>query len=131
MLSGRYRSEFFTRHFKANRSGFCTSATCENVNGTLEHILMSCPAYNVTREEQFNLCLSKTVMFPHLHGFIKEILHADEDTKTQFFLEPMAFQVIRQECSNHGLHYLGTISYLSRSFVFSIHREFIKRINNN
>ena len=128
MLSGRYRSEFFTRHFKVNSNGLCSANTCENVMGTLEHILMSCPAYNNTREQQFALCLSKTVMFPFLHGFIRAILNADEYVKTQFFLEPLAFPAIREESRSHGQQYLSTLSYLCRSFVFSIHREFLKRL---
>ena len=130
MLSGRYRSEFFCRHFKANHSGLCSSPTCEDVAGTLEHILISCPAYSITRDEQFSLCLSNTVMFPFLHGFIRQIINSDENTKAQFFLEPLAFEVIRQESNNHGMHYLSTLNYICRSFVFSIHREYINRIKN-
>ena len=130
MLSGRYRSEFFCRHFKATHSGLCSSPTCEDVAGTLEHILISCPAYSITRDEQFSLCLSNTVMFPFLHGFIRQIINSDENTKAQFFLEPLAFEVIRQESNNHGMHYLSTLNYICRSFVFSIHREYINRIKN-
>ena len=51
MLSGRYRTDYLTRHWsKSNPSGHCLLPGCVgDQHGTLEHILLHCPALSEAR----------------------------------------------------------------------------------
>ena len=131
MISGRFRSEMFCRHFKKdNKSGNCTAPGCFNQKGTLEHILVSCPHLEAIRELMFTMCLEKTVMFPSLHQLVREVMISSEEVKAQFFIEPLAFPLVRQECMVFGQQYIMTVSYITRTFVFNINREYQKRFKN-
>ena len=45
MLSGRYRTDRLMRHWsKSNPHGLCRLPGCSGEQGTLHHILLSCPA---------------------------------------------------------------------------------------
>jgi hypothetical protein len=59
--------------------------------GTLEHLLVTCPALDTVRERLYTMWLERTVMFPELHSTILEVLKSDENLKVQFILEPLAF----------------------------------------
>jgi len=131
MISGRFRTEMFCQHFnKDNKSGNCTAADCVNQKGTLEHILVSCPSLETVRERMFAMCLEKTVMFPSLHQFIRDVLTSDEEVKTLFFIEPLAFPLVRHGCMVFGQQYILTVSYITRTFVFNINREYQKRFQH-
>ena len=114
---------------KDNKSGNCTAADCVNQKGTLEHILMSCPSLETVRERMFAMCLEKTVMFPSLHQFIRDVLTSDEEVKTLFFIEPLAFPLVRHDYVVFGQQYILTVSYITRTFVFNINREYQKRFH--
>ena len=128
MISGRFRTEMFCRYFnKENKQGYCTAPGCNEVPGTLEHVLVTCPALDSTRERMYQMSLDKTVMFPSLHQLIREILVSDEETKTMFFIEPLAFDLVKQDALQIGGHYIKTVSYISRTFVFCMYRDYIQR----
>ena len=128
MMSGRFRTEMFCRHFSTeNKHGYCTAPGCNEVPGTLEHVLATCPALDPTRERMYLMCLDKTVMFPSLHQLIRDILVSDEETKTMFFIEPLAFDLVKQDAENIGSHYIKTVSYITRTFVFRMYRDYIQR----
>ena len=85
MISGRFRTEMFCRHFsKDNKHGNCSAPGCSNVPGTLEHISVTCPFLDQVREEMYTMCLEKTVIFPSLHQLIRNILTLTEEVKAQF-----------------------------------------------
>ena len=118
----------FCRHFsKDNKHGNCSAPGCSNVPGTLEHILVTCPFLDQVREEMFTMCLEKTVMFPSLHQLIRNILTSNEEVKAQFFIEPLAFPLVRHEANFIGPQHIMTVSYITRTFVFNINREYKKR----
>ena len=59
-LSSQYKCAQLTRHWSpANPNGLCTSPQCYefNVVESLDHILLSCPSYNTTRQNMVNLIL--------------------------------------------------------------------------
>ena len=131
MLSGRYRTEMFCRHFSSNKEGFCAAPCCTRVPGSLEHLLATCPALAATREKLFTIILSETVMFPTLHSCLKDIFSADESTITSFFLEPLTFPDIMHDATTIGYQFIQTISYISRTFLFYIHREYVMCLKTN
>ena len=124
MISGRFRSEALCRHWSTNRSGYCRAPTCYQIYGTLEHLLVSCPALESVRERLYTMWLDRSVMFPSLHVTIRDILASDENQKVQFILEPLAFPDIFQSFKIHGNRFIQQLSYLTRTFVFYIDREY-------
>ena len=126
MLSGRYRTDMLCRHWNnSNRSGYCRSTLCDKIPGTLEHIIASCPALKSVRERLFSKWLHDTVMFPSLHSTIRAVLAAGESQITQFVLEPLAFPEIMAGIQNAGPHYITQLMYLTRTFAYYIHRDYI------
>ena len=106
MISGRYRTEMLCRHWNSsNRSGYCKSPLCNEIPGTLEHVIAKCPALSSVRERLFRKLLHDTVMFPTLHSNIRDILISDEATLTQFVLEPLSFPQIMADSQSSGPHY--------------------------
>ena len=65
MVSGRFRSEALCRHWSANRHGYCRAPSCHQVYGTLEHLLVSCPALDTVREGLYSMWLERSVIFLH------------------------------------------------------------------
>ena len=126
MISGRFRSEMFCRRFSNNSHGYCLSPLCHNVAGTMEHILVTCPSFNVLREYLCSMCLKHTVMFPVLHQTVKDVLNCNEETKVQFFLEPMSFHAVKSAALTYGPQFLQTTCYITRTFVFWMNREYKK-----
>ena len=133
MASGRYRSDMLCRHWSRNRSGFCIAPSCTQTSGTLEHLLVSCPAHSSARERLYQMWLEKSVMFPNLHATIKAILVSPAPTIAQFILEPLAFQLILSDFLTLGDKYAQQLAYMTRTFAFYIHREHQKllKIYNN
>ena len=68
--------------------------------------------------------LERSVMFPSLHAFIRDTLNSDEDQKVQFILEPLAFPEIFESFKIHGYRFIEQLSYLTRTFVFYIDKEY-------
>ena len=126
MISGRFRSEMFCRRFSNNSHGYCLSPYCHNVAGTMEHILVTCPSFNVLREYLYSMCLKRTVMFPVLHQTVKDVLNSNEETKVQFFLEPLSFHAVRGAALSYGPQFVQTTCYITRTFVFWMNREYKK-----
>ena len=52
MISGRYRSDRFVRHFIPGSDGNCTLCS-ENVPGNIDHILVECVSLSDVREQLF------------------------------------------------------------------------------
>ena len=126
MVSGRYRSEMLCRHWSSNRAGYCRAPSCNQVPGTLEHLLVTCPALNAVRERLYTMWLERTVMFPALHSTIRDVLGSDENTIAQFILEPLAFPQLSKCFKFYGQRFIDQLSYITRTFSFYIHREYQK-----
>ena len=123
MMSGRYRTEMLCRFWSDNRSGFCNSSTCNQVHGSLEHLLVVCPGLDQARSRLYQMWLSRSVQFPPLHSLIREVLDSSPTVITQFILEPMAFPLIRLLTQQHGNQFICQVYYLTRTFAYNMHRE--------
>ena len=129
MASGRYRTEMLCRHWNNNKAGHCKSPTCQQIPGTLEHLLVACQGLTETRERMYLMWLEKSVMFPVLHSTIREVLDCDEEQIVQFILEPLAFPQLLSAYKIHGQAFINQLSYLTRTYAFNIHREYQKLID--
>ena len=67
-------------------------------------------------------------MFPGLHQLIRDILVSDPTDVVQFVLEPLAYPSILADFQTHGEHFRHLLSYLTRTFAFSLHRQYQKLI---
>ena len=126
MASGRFRTESLSKHWSENKAGHCKATSCDMIPGTLEHLLIGCPALDTVRQRMYTMWLARTVMFPTLHSTIKNILHANEQTIVQFILEPLAFSEVATSFKIHGQRFIDQLSYLTRTFAFYIDREYRK-----
>ena len=126
MASGRYRTEILSKHWSDNKAGHCKAPSCDQIPGTLEHLLVGCPALDTVRQRLYIMWLERTVMFPTLHSTIKDVLNANDQTQMQFILEPLAFPQIQTSFKTHGQRFIDQLSYLTRTFAFYIHREYQK-----
>ena len=123
MVSGRYRSEMLCRFWTTNRSGACLSETCQNVPGTLEHLLIVCPALEHTRHRLRNLWCLKTIYCPPLHRLILEILGSSPEHQVKFILDSTAFPELIKLVQAYGQELQETVLYLTRTYAFAIHRQ--------
>ena len=111
------------RHWSRNKSGFCIAPSCSETPGTLEHLLVSCPALSPTRERLYQMWLERSVMFPTLHAIIRALLKSPAPIIIQFILEPLAFKLILSDFKTLGDQFAHQLAYMTRTFAFYIHRE--------
>ena len=65
MISGRYRTEYLSRHWTSNNLGHCHLATCVGVVGDLEHLLVTCPGLATVRSRMWDMILTrKEILIP-------------------------------------------------------------------
>ena len=123
MMSGRFRSEYLTRHWSLNKLGLCQAGTCDTAIGDLEHLLIHCPALEDTRARMWHLMSEKARAFPAFYFFLKHLEKSPPKTKLQFLLDPSAFQDILEIIKIFGHPVLDLISYLNRTFVYYLYRQ--------
>ena len=129
MASGRYKTEKLCRHWNTNKAGHCRAPTCQQIPGTLEHLLVACQGLTDTRERMYQMWLEKSVMFPVLHSTIREVLVSVEELKVQFIMEPLAFPQLLSAYKLHGQVFINQLSYLTGTYAFNILREYQKLID--
>ena len=89
MVSGRYGTKILCRFWSTNRSGVCLAETCQNVPGTLEHLLIECPAELKKVGSTGRMLLEHQMLFPGTHDtrtHIKDVLSMALYYFKQFFL---------------------------------------------
>ena len=145
MLSGRYATDYHTRHWsRSNQSGYCQLCLAElNANsspasycslplGTLEHQLLDCPALTSTRENSKALWRSYCKDKPEIWNLI--VAHSSEEIypQMQFLLDPSCCPIIIRATQSLGSGVLHHIYYLTRSWCYSLHlrrRKNLKLLN--
>ena len=132
MLSGRYRTDKFSRHWsRFNPDGFCQLPGCGNVEGSLLHILLHCPALSETRSKIISHWTSFLVPRPWLFPVIQQYTLGDQDQHLQLLLDPSVLPLV----ISYNDMFPDTLKcclYLARTWNFSIHltREKLRRLYN-
>ena len=127
MLSGRYPTDKLVRHWSKNKSGVCLLPGCSGTAlGSLEHILLQCPALHSThhRLEQLSLCV--TTMYPPVADLIKTLLNTgnpDKKLAMQLILDCSAIPEVISLVQCHGPDVLHHLFYVSRNWCYSVHRK--------
>lgn len=97
--------------------------TCEKVIGDLEHLLLFCPALQPARNRLYSIWSLK---LPYL-GPLLEVFHGLFNNATKdfiaFVLNPSANSEIIRLSQVYGQWVLENAMYLTRTFVYNIHKE--------
>ena len=130
MVSGRYRTEKLVRHWSPkNRQGYCLLDSCHSIVGSLEHMLTVCPGLEPVRCRMKRLYLEKTAALVPLKTLVFEALNSTPDIQLQFILDPMAFDHVKSLSCLYGPTIANTLYYCSRTYVYYLHREKAKLLN--
>ena len=125
MLSGRYVTDKLARHWRENSSGLCSIPGCTGHNiGSLEHILLVCPALSEARHRVVQLCHQvssesedlKTILSYYLNGQTTDIV-------MQFLLDCSALPAVIKLRQNGSIHIVENLFYITRTWCYSIDRN--------
>ena len=125
MLSGRYCTDQLSRFWTKNRAGICQLQGCSGFAlGSLEHLLLQCPALHLTRAKMFRLCLELADRHSLVKSFIHTILYSQDCELTmQFLLDCSSLSQVISLQQAHGSEPLHILFYASRNWCYAIHRK--------
>ena len=121
MLSGRYRTDRLMRHWsKSNPDGLCRLPGCSGELGTLQHILLSCPALSEARSKCISHWSAFLVPRPWLFPAVTQYTLVDEHQHLQFLLDPSTLPLVITGSKDNSEIMPGCF-YLARTWNFTIH----------
>ena len=126
MLSGRYRTDLLACHWTTNRSGVCLLPLCTgSYLGSIEHLLLYCPALQETRNKMMKLMYDVASESPYLYHIISWVLsHPDrKSVMTQFLLDCSSLPIVVNMCQLYGSEMKQRLFYITRNWCYSIHRS--------
>ena len=122
-MSGRYRTDYFARHWTMNKNGHCLIPGCNQQIGNLQHLLIECSALTRARSKVIEMILNKSsVLFP-LRMFFESLFKSDYELQFYFLFQPFSFHYVNYLCNLYGHAIIKSIAYYVRTFVFTIHAE--------
>ena len=124
MLSGRYQTDQLARHWSSNSQGICPLPSCTGKSvGSLEHILLFCPALQSARNRMFLLAFEVSQESELLHTVIQWVVcHTNKSILMQFLMDCSSLPIVvkaAQQCSND---LVSRLFHVSRNWCYSIHR---------
>ena len=122
MLSGRYRTDWFKRHWTDNKEGFCLAPTCKEIPGDMTHMFVSCPSLRPVQKKIQIIWLQKTLSCPPLNLFLNWMWTELPEKFLQFILDPSRFHEVAILCEIYGPAVFNQIMYLTRTYAFYIDR---------
>ena len=125
MLSGRYPTDKLCRHWTHNRSGLCTLQGCNGESlGSLEHLVLSCPALQPSRQTCIDFLLSVAHEHPIMKTWIMDTLCSIDTTLVmQFLLDCSTLPRVISLVETHGTHVLSILFRATRNWCYSLHRK--------
>ena len=130
MLSGRYVTDKLSRYWTQNKAGICSIPTCTGQDlGSLEHLLLFCPALSDTRSRMVELWLTVVSEHQDLKSIIYSIMYGQTvETIMQFLLDCSCFPAVISLKQNSGLQLVARLFYLTRSWCYSIHKSRMNKL---
>ena len=123
LLSGRYRSDWSCRYWsRSNKNGFCVLCPDLSTPGTIEHMLVSCPALGDKRELLLSYWKQQAHNCPLLQDLLNNMVGAPDDVFVQFLLDPSASPAVIAGVQD-GFLDLNHIFQLTRTFCYGLHRR--------
>ena len=125
MLSGRYPTDKLCRHWTYNRTGLCILQGCNGESlGSLEHLLLSCPALQPSRHTSIDFLLSVAQEYPIVNTLIMDILcTTDTSLVMQFLLDFSTLPRVISLVQTHGTCVLSILFRATRNWCYSLHRK--------
>ena len=128
MLSGQYRSDWHSRHWsKLNKDGFCPLCPESSTPGTLEHMLVACPALDEKRMLIFNFWSQQSQYNHHLQNLLQDMLSANMNVLVQFLLDPSVEAKVISGCQQKNFT-LEEVFTLTRTYCYGLHRRRLQLI---
>ena len=126
MLSGRYRTDLLSRHWtRDNPAGLCRLSGCSSQEGSLQHILLYCPALADSRASVVKLWSNFMVSKPQIFDIVKHYTITKEDQFIQFLLDPSCLPLV---ISSPDPDTIKHCLYLTRTWCFSVHLSRTKQL---
>ena len=130
LLSNQYPCGGLTKHWSHdNPQGLCTFPACHASSQveTIEHILLLCPAYTLTRQNMIGLCTR--LRHPASHSLVISFLLGNSlQDMLQLLLDCSTLPKVISSAQLHGEVIYSDIYYITRNWCFSSHRERLKRL---
>ena len=106
----------------------CLSDTCQgqNVPGTLQQLLIVCPALEQARQRLHHLLCLETLTCPPFHRLILQILSSSPEIQTRFILDSTAFPEIIVLVQTYGRDIQDSVLCLTKRLAFSLHKQKLK-----
>ena len=123
MLSGRYRTESLLKYWTNNSRGICSMTTCINEIGYIEHMLLLCPALQHVRRKMFIIWERKLNCCVPLYQLFLKMSNGSRHDMVSFLLNPCANPDLISLAQTFGERILENSLYLTRTYVYAIHRE--------
>ena len=125
MMSGRFKSEYLTRHWSSNKEGFCQAEMCHRAGtrGDLEHLLVHCPGLATVRVKLWEMFYDHSVQFPAFLDFLLKLEKSPPEYLMQFLLDPEAFPEVIEMWELFGPLFMEHVYYLTRTYTYCVYRE--------
>ena len=125
MLSGRYFTDQLARHWNQNKAGICLLKGCSGQSfGSLDHILLQCPALLPTRKTMINFCLDVALQYPPVKEIIASVLSTkDHLLVMQFLLDSSTLPEVIKLVQSNGPEPINQLFYATRNWCYSVHRK--------
>ena len=124
MLSGTYVTDKLSRHWSNNPNGFCSIPGCTgNTLGSIEHLLLSCPALQESRVKLDNLALKVASESEELQHVLSSVLSQTSAEVVQFLLDCSSHPLVIQLRQKNLTNITDRLFYLTRTWCYTIHRS--------
>ena len=124
-LSGRYRTELLCSKWSANSNGFCLCPSCvgQQVEESVEHVLLHCGSLGPVRERLVSFTLNMSKIMPHLSATLLSLTRPDHELFLQFLLDCSLIPQVIILVQEYGKCVLEHFFKVSRTWCYSLHRE--------
>ena len=125
-LSGRYRTEYLSRHWTDNAMGFClANEQCESTAEDVRHILLDCPAYSKDRHKLISFWLKTPTI--EAQQLVLEALSNTSEYLLQFIMDCSVLPTVIT-ASQKNRNILSELFLLTRTWCFVIHRQRMRKL---
>ena len=130
MLSGRYVTDQLSRHWTKNKSGACLIPGCSGQHiGSLEHLLLFCPALAEARSGIIKLCVAVSSESDDLRTIILTMLSGQPVVKMmQFILDCSSMPEVIRLTQHSTQETLERLFYISRTWCYTMHRTRMNKL---
>ena len=123
LLSGRYRCDWACRHWsRTNKDGYCVLCPGQAVPGTVEHMLVLCPALQEKRTMLNQYWQKQSCEDTALHNLLWSKLNSSPKELVQFLLDPSVVPAVIDGCQKK-LFNLDSLFALTRTYCYGLHRR--------